>query len=187
MRETELIAEEAGCRSITLLRTADLSFYSSNDCIHSGTNVGSCFRMLFHSNTMVQAILLLVITVLTVLTTYVLLPSKRSLPDGSRDPPGPPGKPFVGNLLDIPKRHSWIQFKARADRYGPLMRLTLAGSEHYIVSTEKVANDLLRERGSLYSSRAQAPASAQLLSNNLRPVLLPYNGESVVDTHQRFY
>ena len=53
----------------------------------------------------------------------------------------------------------------------------MAGNEHYVISTEKVANDLLREKGSLYSSRVQAPASAQLLSNNLRPVLLPYNGK----------
>ena len=57
------------------------------------------------------------------------------------------------------------------------MRLTLAGKEHYVISSEKVANDLLRERGSLYSGRPQAPASAELLSNNLRPVLLPYNGK----------
>ena len=59
------------------------------------------------------------------------------------------------------------------------MRLTLAGREHYVVSTEKVANDLLRERGGLYSGRPGAPASADLLSRNLRPVLLPYNGTFV--------
>ena len=56
------------------------------------------------------------------------------------------------------------------------MRLTLAGKNHYVISTEKIANDLLRERGGIYSSRAEAPASAELLSHNLRPVLLPYNG-----------
>jgi hypothetical protein len=55
------------------------------------------------------------------------------------------------------------------------MRLSLAGRDHYVISTEKIANDLLRERGGIYSSRAEAPASAELLSNNLRPVLLPYN------------
>ncbi len=58
--------------------------------------------------------------------------------------------------------------------------MTLAGQEHYVLSSEKVANDLLRERGSIYSSRPLAPASAELLSKNLRPVLLPYNGELVV-------
>lgn len=81
------------------------------------------------------------------------------------------------NDFQVPSKHSWLQFKAWGDRYGSLFRLNLAGQNHYIISTEKVANDLLRERGSIYSSRAQAPASADLLSHNLRPVLLPYNGE----------
>jgi cytochrome P450 len=43
-----------------------------------------------------------------------------------------------------------------------------------VVSTEKVANDLMRERGTLYSSREQFPMAAQLLSDNLRPLFLPY-------------
>lgn len=121
------------------------------------------------------------ITLILVLATFVAVAlisfrSKRSLPNGTRYPPGPPGKPLVGNLPDIPSKHSWLQFKKWADQYGPLMRLTMAGQEHYVISTEKVANDLLRERGNIYSGRAQAPASADLLSDNLRPVLLPYNG-----------
>ncbi|KAF2453855.1 cytochrome P450 [Lineolata rhizophorae] len=86
-----------------------------------------------------------------------------------------PGKFLLGNLLDIPPYHSWLKFKEWADEYGPIYRLNLGGSEHVVVSTEKVANDLLRERGTIYSSRAQAPAAAQLLSDNLRPLLLPYN------------
>ena len=129
---------------------------------------------------MAQTTSIIVVAALVLfISTYILNP-KRSPPEGSQYPPGPPRKPFVGNLLDIPQKHSWLQFKKWADQYGPLMRLTLAGNEHYIISSEKIANDLLRERGSLYSSRAQAPASAQLLSDNLRPVLLPYNGKSIV-------
>ena len=126
---------------------------------------------------MAQSIVILLITAIAVLIYFSFLKPKRSLPKGSTYPPGPPGKPLVGNLLDIPPKHSWLQFKKWADQYGPLMRLNLAGNEHYVISSEKVANDLLRERGSLYSSRAQAPASAVLLSDNLRPVLLRYNGK----------
>ena len=44
-----------------------------------------------------------------------------------------------------------------------------------VISTEKVANDLLRERGTLYSSREQLPAAAILLGDGLRPLFLPYN------------
>ncbi|KAL1857874.1 hypothetical protein Plec18170_003098 [Paecilomyces lecythidis] len=60
--------------------------------------------------------------------------------------PGPPGKLLVGNLFDIPPYHSWLKFKQWADIYGPLFQLKLGGRQLVVISTEKVANDLLRER-----------------------------------------
>jgi hypothetical protein len=83
-------------------------------------------------------------------------------------------EPIVRNLLDIPPYHSWLKLKARADQYGPIFKLNIAGGDHVVVSTEKIANDLIRERGTLYSSREQFPMVAQLLSDNLRPLFLPY-------------
>lgn len=88
------------------------------------------------------------------------------------------GKPLVGNLLDIPPYHSWLKFKEWSDIYGPIFKLNIAGRTHVVLSTEKIANDLLRERGSLYSSREYLPFASGLLSNNLRPLFLPYNGKS---------
>src|SRR5256885_10955975 len=76
--------------------------------------------------------------------------------------------------LEIPSYHSWLKFKAWADQYGPIFQLNIAGGKHVVISTEKIANDLMRERGTLYSSREQFPMAAQLLSDNLRPLFLPY-------------
>lgn len=90
------------------------------------------------------------------------------------------GYPLIGNLLDIPPQHSWLKFKEWADEYGPLYRIRLGWQEHVVISTEKIANDLLRERGSHYSSREQTVMAAELLSDNLRPLLLPYNGNNSV-------
>jgi len=56
------------------------------------------------------------------------------------------------------------------------------GRNMVVVSTEKVANHLLRERGTLYSSREQLPMAAKLVSRNLRPMFLPYGGESILTT-----
>jgi cytochrome P450 len=84
----------------------------------------------------------------------------------------------VGNLLDLPPRHSWLKLKEWSDQYGPVFRLNLAGQDHIVLSTEKVANELLRERGNIYSSREQSPAAVQLLGGNLRPLFLPHNGRS---------
>jgi hypothetical protein len=53
----------------------------------------------------------------------------------------------------------------------------MMGRNIVVVSSEKIANDLLRERGTLYSSREQLPMAAKLMSRNLRPLLLPYGGE----------
>lgn len=84
------------------------------------------------------------------------------------------GKPLIGNLLEIPPQHSWLKFKEYVDAYGPIVRLNLAGQDHVILGTEKVANDLLRERGNYYSDRQQAPASAKLLTAGRLVLLLPY-------------
>ncbi|KIW10225.1 hypothetical protein PV08_11186 [Exophiala spinifera] len=100
--------------------------------------------------------------------------SGSNVPPGRKLPPGPPGKFFVGNLLDIPPQHSWLKFKEWADEYGPIYRISIFGRNLVMVSKEKIANDLLRERGNIYSSREQLPMAAQLLSQNLRPLLLPY-------------
>ena len=81
---------------------------------------------------------------------------------------------MIGNLLDIPAKHSWLKFKEWADQYGPIYRLNVMGRNVVVVSTEKIANDLLRERGNLYSSREQLPMAAKLMSRDLRPLLLPY-------------
>ena len=61
-----------------------------------------------------------------------------------------------------------------ADQYGPIYKLNIAGTTHVITSSEKIANDLMRERGNIYNDRDQMPMATQLLSDNLRPLLLPY-------------
>lgn len=35
-------------------------------------------------------------------------------------PPGPPGLPLIGNLLDIPKEYSWVTYREWSRQYGEL-------------------------------------------------------------------
>lgn len=100
--------------------------------------------------------------------------STRKLPNHAVVPDGPNGWPVVGNLPDIPATHSWLQFTEWGKKYGPLYKLNIAGRTNIVVSSEEIANELLRERGTIYSSREQLPMAAQLLSGNLRPLFLPY-------------
>lgn len=102
---------------------------------------------------------------------------QRRRPPGSKTPPGPAGAPILGHMLQVPPQHSWLKFKEWADQYGPIIRFTILGRENVVLSTERAANDLLRERGTLYSSRERLVMASDFLSDNLRPLLLPYDGE----------
>ncbi|KAL3459719.1 cytochrome P450 [Aspergillus heterothallicus] len=83
--------------------------------------------------------------------------------------------PIVGHALQIPPVHSWLRFKTWTDELGPIVRFRIFGRENIVISTEKVANDLLRERGSRYSSREHLIMASDYLSDNLRPLLLGYS------------
>lgn len=56
-----------------------------------------------------------------------------------------------------------------ADRW-----LSIAGQEHVILGKESVANDLLRERGTIHSDRYNAIASTKLLCDDMFLLFLPY-------------
>lgn len=80
----------------------------------------------------------------------------------------------MGNLLDLPLQHSWLKFRDFIKEYGPIVRLSIAGQEHVIIGKESIANDMLRERGTIYSDRYDAIASTQLLCDNQFMLFLPY-------------
>lgn len=130
----------------------------------------SIYVILFGSKTMFVSALVALAAVIIFRYLYI----KRNLPAGTQAPGGPPGIPLIGNLLQIPPYHSWLKFRDWSARYGDVFRLSIAGHGHVIISTEEIANDLLRERGTIYSDREQLPMAAQLVSGNLRPLSLPY-------------
>ncbi|PVH77019.1 cytochrome P450 [Cadophora sp. DSE1049] len=85
------------------------------------------------------------------------------------------GKLFVGS--DLGTGYFWFKFEEWAKQYGPIYQYKTFGQVNVVVSTEKIANDLLRERGNIYSSREQAPMASHLLSDDKRALFLPYNDE----------
>ncbi|CVL08709.1 related to cytochrome p450 [Fusarium mangiferae] len=111
---------------------------------------------------------------------WLVLGSSSNTKGSGKPLPGPPGKPLVGNLFEILQYHSWLKFKEWADTYGPIFRLNLAGRQHVLLSTEKIASDLLRERGSYYSSREFLPMASGIVSREMRPLLLPHNGRKLM-------
>jgi len=53
--------------------------------------------------------------ILLLIKTYI---QKRRNPAGLPYPPGPPGYPFIGNVLDIPKEATWETYGKWAKQYG---------------------------------------------------------------------
>ncbi|OLN85669.1 O-methylsterigmatocystin oxidoreductase 3 [Colletotrichum chlorophyti] len=100
---------------------------------------------------------------------------RTRLPPGTTLPPGPKPKPLIGNLLSIPPVHSWLAFHELIKQHGPIVRLSIPGQEHVLLGTETAANDLLRQRGGIYSDRHYAPASSHLLTDDHMLLLLPYD------------
>ena len=115
---------------------------------------------------------------LSALLSFVFWGATRFLGGPSRSlplPPGPPGLPVIGNMLDFPKERPWLKFKELGNIYGecesrPVIRLIcnynslgdilslrMVDQQLIIVNDYDTAIDLLEKRSSIYSSRTSTP------------------------------
>ncbi|KAG6919130.1 hypothetical protein DXG01_008937 [Tephrocybe rancida] len=72
-------------------------------------------------------------------------------------PPGPPGIPILGNVLQIPGKHLATYFRGLLEEYGGLVSLNLAGFPVILIGDIKVAKDLLDKHSIKHSSRPVVP------------------------------
>ena len=137
----------------------------------------------------------IVFGVLLVLLIVRMRSRRRKLPPGCKPIPGPPGLPVIGNLHQIPSDYPWRKFKEWSDIYGPIMEVKLGSESLIVLSDDNTAREILERRGQKYhcswklsnnfeltvisySSRPQTYMACEVLSGNLRPLLLPYGGMS---------
>ena len=91
------------------------------------------------------------------------------------------GLPIVGSVLDLKKGEKgyfWFKFTEWGREYGPIYQYKAFGKVNVVIGTEIIANELLRERGDIYSSRENLPMASQLLSANRKALFLPYGGRT---------
>ncbi|KAJ7312708.1 cytochrome P450 [Mycena albidolilacea] len=100
--------------------------------------------------------------------------------------PGPPPHPFVGHTFQVPIVKTWRYFEKLSLKYGPIVKLTLAGDDMIVLSNPSDAEELLGRRSHNYSSRRPLVYAGEYLSKNLCLVLLPY-GEALKRQRAAFH
>ncbi|KAK7053208.1 hypothetical protein VNI00_003827 [Paramarasmius palmivorus] len=81
----------------------------------------------------------------------------------SKLPPGPPGLPFIGNILDVPTIQPWKAYAKLAEEYdSPILSMRLPGTTLLILNDMSTATDLLTKRAAKYSDRPQSSLSDEM-------------------------
>ncbi|KAK4406000.1 cytochrome [Sesamum angolense] len=91
-----------------------------------------------------------------------------------RHPPGPPGLPFFGNLLQYDPSNLHLRLAKLSEKYGPLMSMTLVGKPMIIISSARVAKEALKHNDLAFSSRPSFICSRKLTYNNRGIAFSPY-------------
>ncbi|KAJ7450184.1 cytochrome P450 [Mycena latifolia] len=110
------------------------------------------------------------------------LPNKR-LPL----PPGPPGVPILGNVLNFPGDRAWIAFNAMSSKFNSdVLYFNLLGTPIIVLNSVQAAEDLLNQRSVIYSDRPRFVMLNEVVAAGWMIALLPY-GKRWKDVRKVFH
>ncbi|KAL7929710.1 cytochrome P450 [Trichoderma chlorosporum] len=111
--------------------------------------------------TMSVPLSLLLASVVVFVLIYLRLRQRPAL----RLPPGPPGLPILGNMLQL-KGHLWLKLAEMARTYGPVVHVRAFGQHLISLNTMEAAFDLLDEKAAFTSDRSDL-IMVQLMTESL--------------------
>ncbi|XP_051133410.1 6,7,8-trihydroxycoumarin synthase-like [Andrographis paniculata] len=118
-------------------------------------------------------LLLLLITLSTIFIS-ILFRFKKSRKPGP--PPGPPPLPVIGNLHQLTKAtHLHLHLWRLSKKYGPLLRMKLGSTPMIVVSSAKLAEQVLKTEESSICSRPKHVGQQKLSYNGMDMAFSPYN------------
>ncbi|KAI1477936.1 cytochrome P450 [Daldinia eschscholtzii] len=92
-----------------------------------------------------------------------------------RMPPGPPGEPIVGNLLQMFQArrsaqalNEWLN---SLRKYGEMTTLHMGSRTWVVLNSERVVSELIAKRGKITNERPHMPIASDLVSNGKRTVI----------------
>ena len=94
-----------------------------------------------------------------------------------RLPPGPRGRPIVGNLFDIPTGRSWLGWLSHAKRYGALTYLRMFGTHIIALNDPQAAAELFEKRSAVFSERPQLVFGGEMCGWKDTLALLSYGAK----------
>ncbi|KAI9444584.1 cytochrome P450 [Lactarius indigo] len=80
-------------------------------------------------------------------------------------PPGPPPKPIIGNLLDVPMLSPWVAYSKMSKKYGDVISLQALDQVVIILNSPTAIKDLFEKRGEMYADRTPYPVLESDLLN----------------------
>ncbi|GER36163.1 cytochrome P450 [Striga asiatica] len=111
------------------------------------------------------------------LASLIILPLLLILCRKSRKtqgPPGPPGLPFLGNLHQFDTRTPHIYLWRLSCKYGPLMSMKLGSIPVLVISSPKMAKEVLKTNDLTFSSRPKLIGQAKLSYDHSDIAFAPY-------------
>ncbi|KAF8342442.1 cytochrome P450, partial [Amanita rubescens] len=92
-------------------------------------------------------------------------------------PPGPPPKPIIGNVLEIPTEMPWIKYLEWSKRLNSdIIHMSAFGKHIVVLHKMEDINELMEKRSAIYSNRPYIPAT-ELLGIDTITIVIPYGAE----------
>ncbi|KAG1756034.1 cytochrome P450 [Suillus lakei] len=100
-------------------------------------------------------------------------------------PPGPPGWPLIGNVLNMPHINPWLTFTEWGKKYGDIAHIEVLGQHIFVLNSVKTAMDMLDNKSTVYSDRPIFPVGGELIGWNNVMTLLPYGDH--LRLHRKYF
>ncbi|RHZ47725.1 cytochrome P450 [Aspergillus thermomutatus] len=128
---------------------------------------------------MLLAVFLCLATIFLVIGQIFTPMGKRRVPGKEwKLPPGPPGLPILGNLLDLKSARSDPDFKwvNSLTQYGEMATVHLGSKTWIFLNSQRVVSEIIAKRGSITNGRSPMPVASGIVSRHSRSLILPPAG-----------
>jgi cytochrome P450 len=119
-----------------------------------------------------MALLIFVILFLSIIFLFLL--KKNKISKRACFPPGPNGLPLIGNLHQLDTSNLPTQLWKLSQKYGPLMSLKLGFKRTLVVSSAKMAEEVLKTHDLEFCSRPLLTGQQKFSYNGLDVAFSPY-------------